>query len=93
MKLILFHKVLIISAIVFFVGYGAYELYRYAIPSEPAPSGPPSPLNDLASGPTPATGPIEGLLTGIAMLLAAILLSSYLWWLWRRTSSRSTPAP
>jgi len=79
MKLIVFHQLLIASAIVFMLGYGGWELYDYWL-ADPAPSSP----GELAVLDSPSGPGVEGLATGVAMLLGAGVLSVYLHRLYRR---------
>lgn len=94
MKLIVFHKVLIISAIIFFLGYGTYEVYRYVLPGEasPAESSEPTALEQIEMIVADGSGPIEALWTGLAMLAGAAGLIGYLWWLSRHSTDRHQQA-
>ncbi len=83
MKLIVFHQLLIASAIVFMLGYGGWEVYDYWFASPAAPVG-----GDLAVLETSSGGDISGLLTGIAMLIGAGILGVYLNRLYRRYAGR-----
>jgi len=79
MKLIVFHQLLIASAIIFMVGYGGWELYDYWFRGA---VGPASAEADIMGAATPA-GP-AAMFTGLAMLAGAGVLSVYLYRLYRR---------
>lgn len=79
MKLIVFHQLLIASAIVFMLGYGGWELYDYWFASPGAPAA-----GELAILDAPGDRGISGLVTGIAMLAGAGVLGVYLQRLYRR---------
>lgn len=79
MKLIVFHQLLIASAIVFMLGYGGWEMYDYWFA---APSA--SPTGELAVLEASGGRGLSGLATGIAMLGGAAVLGVYLHRLHRR---------
>ncbi len=54
MKLILFHKVLIAAAVIFCLGYGVFEIFKYVAPPEDETA-------DLASAITGAAMLVGGL--------------------------------
>lgn len=82
MKLIVFHQLLIASAIVFMLGYGGWELYDYWF-AAPAASGCDLEVLDASS-----SADVSGLITGIAMLAGAVILGVYLGRLYRRYAGR-----
>lgn len=82
MKLIVFHQLLIASAIVFMLGYGGWELYDYWF-AAPAASG-----GDLEVLDASSSADVSGLITGIAMLAGAVILGVYLGRLYRRYAGR-----
>lgn len=79
MKLIVFHQLLIASAIVFMLGYGGWELYDYWFSAPATASSVEMAVLESSSD----TG-VEGLMTGVAMLVGAGVLSVYLHRLYRR---------
>lgn len=79
MKLIVFHQLLIASAIIFMVGYGGWELYDYWFGGTSGPISAESAILESSSNAGPAA-----MMTGIAMLLGAGVLSVYLYRLYRR---------
>jgi hypothetical protein len=83
MKLIVFHMVLIGSAILFLFGYGAYETFVYL--RGPEPEGETAVERTLETG---ATAGIESLLIGLFMIAVAVALTVYLVRLIRRYRGR-----
>lgn len=79
MKLIVFHQLLIASAIVFMLGYGGWELYDYWFAAPAAAPG-----SDLEVLDASFSADVSGLITGIAMLAGAGILGVYLSRLYRR---------
>ncbi len=79
MKLIVFHQLLIASAIIFMVGYGGWELYDYWFGGSAGPVTAEAAIMESAS---PAGA--AAMYTGVAMVLGAGVLSVYLYRLNRR---------
>lgn len=79
MKLIVFHQLLIASAIIFMVGYGGWELYDFWFGGPGGPLSAEAAIMDSASQAGPAA-----MYTGLAMIVGASVLSVYLYKLNRR---------
>ncbi len=84
MKLIVFHQLLIASAIIFMVGYGGWELYDYWFGGGAAGG---SAEAEITGAVAAQAGP-AAMYTGLAMLLGAGILSVYLYRLYRRYASQ-----
>ena len=95
MKLIVFHQVLIGSAVLFFFGYGAYELFLFFFPPGAGGSSTGGGSLPLASGGGEslvaqpwedrlAEAGAASLLTGVLMIAGGAALSVYLAWLVKR---------
>ncbi|MFG0331064.1 MAG: hypothetical protein ACF8PN_14330 [Phycisphaerales bacterium] len=91
MSLMTFHKAFIIAAMVFFVGYGTWELYHYFIPSDDVAGGADTVRQQIdAVSADSGARMTAALWTGLAMYAGAIVLGFYLAWIMRNARRTST---